>query len=299
MARKKPAPFLFMGVYNGLIQTARISEVMMKRKSLYALGRYSLDWVKHFYDQTGIWWGADPQEEGTHTQRVAIIRRLCGTKPLRILDLGTGPGMTAAAMADDGHHVTAIEFSSTRAVYARELSSIPRKGSFTLREDDFYTVDLPEKFDLVTYWDGFGVGTDADQRRLLSRVSCEWLDENGVMLLDVFNPYKAALESGKETRLPPLKGVPGSVEMINRYFFDPEQSRWIDEWQPVDHPEQALAQTLRCYSPADLNLLLEGTGLRITLVESNGVTLDFESNTVKRGDPEPSDWSFLVKLEKA
>ena len=67
------------------------------RSALFQLGRYSTDWVKGFYDQTAIWWGADPQEQGVHAARVATIERLCGPAPHRILDLGAG-------LADQRHH---------------------------------------------------------------------------------------------------------------------------------------------------------------------------------------------------
>ncbi len=270
----------------------------MGNKSLYSQGRYSLQWVHAFYEKTGVWWGADPQEDGTHTARVQIINRLARTEPLKILDLGTGPGATAAAMADAGHAVTAVEFAHSRAAFAQQLACKPRKGSLLVLEADFYTARLPGRFDLVTYWDGFGVGTDADQRRLLQRIARDWLEPNGMVLMDVFNPFKAALDSGSEALLDPLKGVEGSVKMVNRHYFDPESSRWIDEWQPFDHPEHTLAQTLRCYSPADLMLLLEGTGLKIKHIEVDGKTISFEENLVKKGDSVLTDWSYLVQLAR-
>ena len=98
----------------------------MKPVSLFELGHYSLEWVKDFYTQAGIWWGPDPQELSVHNTRVKTIERLSGPGIKRILELGAGPGATAAAMADAGHSVIAIELSSTRAQYARELARIPR-----------------------------------------------------------------------------------------------------------------------------------------------------------------------------
>lgn len=264
--------------------------------SLYEIGQYSLEWVRDFYDQAGIWWGEDPQEPDTHIQRVETIKRLCGSQPLNILDLGSAGCATAAAMADAGHHVTAVEFSLPRAAYSHQLSETPRRGSLTILEADFYTVSLSHKFDLVTYWDGFGVGTDADQRVLLNRISHEWLKEEGCLLMDVFNPFKASLDAGNETRLAPLKGVPGSVEMNNRHFYDPVTSRWIDEWEPVEHPELKMAQTVRCYSPSDLALLLEGTGLRISRVEQAGKNIPFNTQEVRRDHSILSEWSYLVQL---
>lgn len=266
--------------------------------SLYQIGHYSLDWVMEFYDHAGVWWGADPQDAGTHAARVKIVNRLCGSAPLTILDLGSGGGATAAALADAGHHVTGIEFSLPRAAYTSRLVAQPRSGTLTFLTADFFTVDLPRKFDLITYWDGFGIGTDADQRILLKRIAGEWLEDDGCLLMDVFNPFKAARDCGTEKRLSPLKGVEGSVEMINRHFFDAVTSRWIDEWEPVEHPENTMAQTIRCYSPSDLALLLEGTGLRLTRIEQDGVEVSCEHQKVSREDPVLTDWSYLVLVKK-
>jgi hypothetical protein len=145
----------------------------------------------------------------------------------------------------------------------------------SLLEDDFYTVKLKERYDVVCCWETFGLGADADQRRLLRRIAAEWLKPDGCVLMDVYSPIRPARDAGTERRLPPLEGVPGSVEMINRCYFDPFQSRWIDEWIPAGEPEKALAQTVRCYIPADFLLLLEGTGLSIQRMEVDGSTTGY------------------------
>lgn len=268
----------------------------MKPISLFELGVYSSKWIKDFYDQAGVWWGADPQAPTVHKARVETIERLCGIGPKTILDLGAGPGATAAAFADAGHDVTAVELSPVRANYAKELAEIPRKGSLTVWEADFYTVELREQFDVVCVWETFGLGTDADQRRLLERIAREWLRPDGCVLMEVYSPVRPAREAGTERRLPPLKGVPGSVEMINRCHFDPVHSRWIDEWIPVDEPEKALAQTIRCYTPADFLLLLEGTCLAVEHVEVDGMALDMETNAVTISNPLMDAWCYLVQL---
>jgi len=214
-------------------------------KSLLRQADYSQDWVKDFYTQAGIWWGRDPQASGTHADRVAAVERLTGPGPKRILDLGCGPGLSAAAMADAGHAITGVELNPTDAAYTRELLKTPRTGALTFLEADFFTVTLPGPFDVVACWQVFGIGPDFDQRRLLRRISGEWLAPGGKVLLDVYHPAGPMRDNGREWHLKPLKGVPGSVEMIERCQYDPVQSRWIDEWTPVEHPEKAMAQTLR------------------------------------------------------
>lgn len=266
-------------------------------KSLLLQDDYSRDWVQDFYSQAGIWWGKDPQVAGVHQSRLKTVERLCSSGVKTILDLGTGPGVTAAALADAGHHVVAVEFAPTRAKFARDLAKIPRKGSLTVLEDDFYEMELVDHFDVVCCWQTFGIGTDADQRRLLRRIAQEWLAPEGSVLLDVYNPAGPARDAGKEWRLKPLPGVPGSVEMVERCHYDPVQGRWIDEWQPTANPESSLAQTLRCYTPADLMLLLEGTGLRLKLIEIEGKVIEVTANrrTVS-ASWFTGDYNYLVQL---
>jgi hypothetical protein len=85
--------------------------------------------------------------------------------------------------------------------------------------------------------------------------------------------------------------------MIERCHYDPIQGRWIDEWQPTAAPENALAQTLRCYTPADLQLLLEGAGLRLKHIEVAGEPVDGSANhPMIPGNWFSNDYAYLVQL---
>ena len=269
----------------------------MKTKSLFQQGVYSLDWVQAFYDQTGIWWGPGSEAPEEDLARAESIRRLCGPGPKRVLELGAGAGHTAAAMAGRGHNVVAVELSPVRARQAQELALVPRAGTFAVLEADFNTVELPGRFDVVCYWDGFGIGSDADHRRLLERIAGCWLAPGGSVLMDVASTLWAARNAGTEQRLPPLPGVPDSVEMLRRFHFDPLHCRWIDEWQPVAKPEKTLAQTVRCYTPTDFLLLLEGTGLSLHRIEVNGQALDFQGGRITTSGPLMEAYSYLVQLK--
>jgi SAM-dependent methyltransferase len=268
----------------------------MKTVSLFQMGTYSVDWVRDFYDQAGIWWGPDTDEPAEDKARAEIVERLCGAGTKRILELGAGAGRTAAAMADAGHTVVAVELSPIRAQQARDLLNVVRKGSLTVLEADFYTVELEGRFDVVCYWDGFGIGSDADHRRLLQRIARDWLAPDGCVLMDVANPVWAVRTAGSEQLLSPLEGVPGSVEMMRRSHFDPLHCRWIDEWQPTAEPGQALAQTVRCYTPVDFLLLLEGTGLALGRIEVDGQVLDVEPDEITTSGLLMEAYSYLVQL---
>ena len=178
-------------------------------------------------------------------------RSLRGTG--RLLELGSGGGQFAVAAALQGHDVTALERVPKLVGHARRLAQ-EHGVQPDFRQADFYTVQLPAAhYAAVCYWDGFGIGADDDQRRLLRRVA-GWLAPAGQMYLDVYTPWYWAKAAGNTPQLPGF---------ARDYGFDPDGCRMLDTYTP-DDGTQAFTQSLRCYSPADLRLLLEGTGLRLS-----------------------------------
>jgi SAM-dependent methyltransferase len=220
-----------------------------------------MDWVRDFYSTTGRWWGpAEARITDQDRRRVALLHGYAGDRPQRVLELGAGYGATAAATAQAGHDVTAVEVSD-RADLADRFAGNTAPGSLTVRKEDFYAVRPPGRFDVVCYWNGFGIGTDADQRRLLTRIGTEWLRPGGVALVDVFNPFVWARWDGEEEHLTPDPDRGYEYDLRQRISFDPVTCTAVDTWWQVSEPDRRISQTLRCYSPADLSLLLAGTGL--------------------------------------
>lgn len=222
----------------------------------------SLDWVAPFYERQHSWLDEyrETRLNARHRAIAAAIPRLASPPPGRVLELGAGGGQVAAATADLGYDVTAVELVPAAADHARTFAAEPRAGQLTVVTGDFATVDLAGRFDVVTYWDGFGTGADADQRRLLRRVAA-WLRPEGRALIEVSVPWSWAALAGREQRF---------ARAARRYAFDPDGCRLVDTWWPLGDEAAAVSQTLRCYSPADLRLLLEGTGLRLRAVEPGG-----------------------------
>ena len=190
----------------------------------------------------------------------------------------------AAAMADLGYDVWAVEFNPSCASLARELVSGPRAGCVHVVEEDFYTATFETPFDLVYYWDGFGIGSDADQQRLLQRIASEWLAPHGWCALDVFSPWNWARRAGERSTHTALDGTTWE----RRADFDASASRLIDAWRPADRPDvEPRIQTIRCYTLLELVRLLEGTGLRLDRVYGmDGRRIDPE-------DPSPVDEAYL------
>ena len=248
-----------------------------------------MDWVKEFYATQNEWFGVYLGDiSPSHHMRASLVQQMTGTETKKILELGAGGGQTAIALGQLGHEITMIELLQESAQHAQELS---QHYHIDLRifQTDFYTLDLDEQFDLVCYFDSFGIGTDADQRRLLCRIA-DWLQPNGAAIVEIGSTwYWGGIGKGKSLDL---------GDCIRQYDFDAVQCQLIDNWWRKGNPAHVVSQYLRCYTPADLNLLLEGTGLSISAIESGG-RIDYNANQFIPKVRLKEAMTYYVKLEKS
>ena len=120
----------------------------------------------------------------------------------------------------------------------------------------------------------------------------------------MFNPYRWTLETGQERRFERSQSN-DRYRQRRRSEFDPMQGCFLDEWCPVDDETgicdelRAITQKIRCYNPADLRLLLEGTGLSLQQVEVYGTPFDFQSADQNAQSALWKAWSYLTKLKVA
>lgn len=244
-----------------------------------------LSWTRDFYTKqaewSGAYWGG---VEEWHRRKAKWVQTVLGPPPQRILELGAGGGQDAIALAEQGYEVVAVEQVPALVQHIHKLRRQHPKAQVEVVEDDFYRVELPAaSFDAVCYWDGFGIGTDEEQRVLLKRI-CTWLCPKGIALIDVYTPWHAAKSIGHGGRV-------GKAQRV--YDFDGEGCRWIDRWW-VEETGESIEQSLRCYSPADLRLLLEGTGLKLVSVKAGGM-MDYESGQYVESAPlERAMWYVAI-----
>ncbi|KAA1428761.1 SAM-dependent methyltransferase [Nocardioides antri] len=219
-------------------------------------------WVAEFYDRKSA--AAGPSGIlAHHHERAQAIARFGGVTSGRVLELGSGAGGSAVATALAGYQVTCVELSEVRTGYARQLASEHPAARLEIVQGDFMTVELQDRFEAVVIWNGFGVGSDEDQRALLDRIAGEWLAADGVVVLDVFNPAGWILDAGQEV-------VDEETGLRQRVDFDGILNRLLDSWW-FDGPNgEPTTQSVRCYSPVDLELLLQGGPLRISALELDG-----------------------------
>ena len=87
-----------------------------------------MEWAKRFYTKQSAW-SRLYERRGLQIldgdrRRVAAVERNAGPGAKRILELGAGGGWTAAALADSGHTVVAIEIETASAANARALAAL-------------------------------------------------------------------------------------------------------------------------------------------------------------------------------
>ncbi len=245
-----------------------------------------MEWVEQFYKNQNEWidcYGGDVL--AAHRKNGAIVWRLSGGKTGRLLELGAGGGQNAVAVADLGFSVVTVELLSLAVENARRLAAQSQKGDIRIIEGDFYAVKFDDPFDIVCYWDGFGIGEDVDQQKLLKRIA-HWLCPTGMALIEVCTPWYWTAAAGRQMNF-------GDVS--RRYDYDVENGRMLDRWWPVDQEEQAVTQSLRCYAPDDLEMLLKGTGLVLESVEPRGAFVA-EKNRFIEDVPLEEAMSFLAVL---
>ncbi|WP_052597720.1 bifunctional 2-polyprenyl-6-hydroxyphenol methylase/3-demethylubiquinol 3-O-methyltransferase UbiG [Aureispira sp. CCB-QB1] len=247
-----------------------------------------MDWVKTFYEAQNEWFGVylGPVEE-SHRERALLLNKMTDSSAKKVLELGAGGGQTAIALAELGHEVSMIELLEESVWHAQKLSH-QMKVEIAIQQGDFYTFAYKEQFDLICYFDSFGIGTDEDQRNLLRRMAA-WLKPNGSIIIEVGATwYWAGIANGRTMDL-------GAC--FRQYNFDVLEARLVDSWWRKDDPNTVVRQFLRCYTPVDFQLLLEGTGLQLMDIQAGG-RVDYEQmEFIKEANLEEA-MTYYVKLSK-
>ena len=214
----------------------------------------SMDWVETFYEKQHQWCNVYADDvESWHQDKARSIVLPDRAVPYRILELGCGGGQMAVSLAGLGHKVVAIDINPDAILNARQLASTRPASSIRLVEGDFYAFTPRSLFDAVCYFDGFGIGSDEDQQRLLQRV-VSWLKPEGRAFIEIYTPWYWKHVAGTLMEWP---------DVSRRYEFDEVGCRMLDTWWPTDHPGDAATQSLRCYSVDELESLLDGTRLKL------------------------------------
>lgn len=248
-----------------------------------------MNWVKEFYTKQYEWMDLNDEDMlKAENERLNHLEKFSDRPVQSVLELGSGKGYFAVAAAKKGYDVTVIELTENAVAHIHKLAKVHHvTEKITVIQGDFYQAELPDQFDAVCYWDSFGIGTDADQLRLLKRIR-QWLKPDGTAFIDIYTPWFWAGAAGQSMSF--ANGIQ------REYGFDAEGCRMLDSWWEKGTEQDQVMQSLRCYSPADFQLLMKGLDFETVHFEPGG-TMDYAAGQYIEKAPLHKAMSYLAVMK--
>ena len=240
--------------------------------------------VKEFYKKQFEMLNYDINAESGLEQVAKEVQEQVGYPFQTMLELGAGNGGFARAMSNLHVRMTTVELVSELVSFAKEHSS----SDIAIHCGDFYQINFEEKFDVVSYLDGFGVGTDDEQLFLLKRIK-DWMKDDGCALIDIYQPLYWKKASGQEMPI-------GSA--MRKYEYDSENDRMLDHWWETVSSNDTVTQSLRCYTVDEISNLCVEVGLSIVEVFPGGA-FDFEQWKYRELASLNECLSYRIKVKKS
>nr|WP_208752130.1 class I SAM-dependent methyltransferase [Bacillus cereus] len=240
--------------------------------------------VREFYQKQFELSNYDINTESWLEQFAKEVKEQIGHPFQSMLELGAGNGGFARAMSKLRVKMTTVELVRELVMFAKEHST----NDIAIHCADFYKINLEEKFDVVSYLDGFGVGTDDEQLILLKRIK-NWMKDDGCALIDIYQPLYWKKVSGQEMLL---------SSAMRKYEYDSINERMLDHWWHPNNPNDIVTQSLRCYTVDEISNLCAEAGLSIVGIFPGGA-YDFEEGKYKEQASLNECLSYLIKVKKS
>ncbi len=187
-----------------------------------------------------------------------------------LLELGCGTGRVSIALARAGHQISGLDNAELMLAFAAQKAGLAGV-SIKLTQADFCDFDLGERFGLVIIaYNAFNHLLDlAAIGRCLRSVKRHMRDD-GVLLIDTFNPSLSFLSADPERRRRLLEYIdPHTKERVvlseqNNYDAATQVNRVIWSYADDDGNVQRVDELLmRIFFPQELDALLQLHGLNI------------------------------------
>ncbi|MBE7098642.1 class I SAM-dependent methyltransferase [Bacillus cereus] len=240
--------------------------------------------VREFYEKQFELSNYDINTESWLEQVAKEVQEQIGHPFQSMLELGAGNGGFARAMAKLDVKMTTVELVPELVMFAKEHSI----NDIVIHCADFYKINFEEKFDVVSYLDGFGVGSDDEQLILLKRIK-NWMKDDGCALIDIYQPLYWKKVSGQEMSL---------SSAMRKYEYDCINERMLDHWWHPNNQNDIVTQSLRCYTVDEISNLCAEAGLSIVGFFPGGA-YDFEKKKYKELTTLNECLAYRIKLKKS
>lgn len=240
--------------------------------------------VKEFYKKQFELLSYDINNENWLQEVAKEVEEQVGYPFQTMLELGAGNGGFARAMSKLDVKMTTVELVPELVMFAKEHAI----NDIEMHCADFYKISFEEKFDVVSYLDGFGVGTDEEQLILLKRIK-NWMKDDGCALIDIYQPLYWEKANGQEMPI-------GSA--MRKYEYDTENARMLDHWWEIDFSNDIVTQSLRCYTVNEISNLCAEARLSIVGIFPGGA-YDFEAGKYKEQATLNECLSYRIKVKKS
>jgi len=162
-----------------------------QRPALYEKGD-SIMWTDEHISRKLLELHLDPEIDSASRSLESIHKTLefiisfCKDPPMKILDLGCGPGIYLEKLARLGHDCTGIDFSTNSISYARRQAEEEGLHIHYINQD-YLSLDFEEQFDLILLiYTDIGVLIPEERDDLLKRIR-RALKPGGIFIFDVLN----------------------------------------------------------------------------------------------------------------
>jgi len=208
-------------------------------------------------------------------------------KDARILELCCGTGRLTLPIAEDGYNISGVDISSSMLKQAKlKASEIGLEVDFI--KADIRTLNLPEKFDLIfiPFNSVHHLYQNEDLFQTLDVVK-NHLNENGLFLLDCFNPnIQYIVEGEKELKEITEYNTKDGRKVLVKQKMRYESKNQINciEWHYYINDEFNSIQNLdmRLYFPQELDAYLKQNGFALIHKFGSFKEEEFNDNSEKQ-----------------
>jgi SAM-dependent methyltransferase len=231
---------------------------------------------------------------GDYTDDIDFYENLAQAVEGAVLELGVGTGRVALPLAEAGHEVVGLDASATMLAQARQklaAAKLPKGASLELVEGDMTAFELGRRFGMAfVAADTFQHLLTTDQQLACLECVAKHLEPGGIFAMSVRSPASVAWDDAglpspllldwtkidPSTGDPVMKLVAGEADparMVRRqtYIYDRVHAGAVTR--------QVFVAELRYSTEAELRLLLQQVGLRVTHVYG-----DYDLTPVGLGD---------------